>query len=117
MKQLSHLGGCVGFWLWAFIGAAAVFGFVSFIGWLFWIPAGVLIFLTQRRAEWKDGPVVLGMITGAGFPLLVVAALNWNNWHARTPDNQFPNPYGWGGVGLALAITGIAAYAFNRRSG
>jgi hypothetical protein len=113
MKQLSHLEGCTGFWLWALVGAVGVAGLDAFPLLFLAIALGYFV---HRRKEWRDGPVLLGMIAGAGVPLLLVAAINWDKWHHRTPDNGYPNPYGWGGVGIALMLAGIAAYALNRRS-
>jgi hypothetical protein len=115
MKQLSHAAGCVGFWLWAFVGAAATFAFVSVVGWLLLLPAAGVIYLLSRRSGWDDGPVRLGMITGAGVPLLLVAALNWNDWHHRFQGDNTPNPYDWGGVGLCLLVGGVVAYGIKAR--
>lgn len=115
MKRLSHFTGCVGFWLWALVGAAGAFGFISFIGWFVLVPAIGVAYFVQRRAEWKDGPVLLGMITGAGAPLLLVAGLHWNDWHHRLAGDGTPNPYDWGAVGLCLVIAGIVAFAVEGR--
>ena len=111
---MSHLRGCVGFWLWALVGAGGAFGAIS-LGPLAWIPVGALAFLLLRRSEWKKGPVLLGMLAGAGVPLLLVAGLQWDAWHHRIAGDNTPNPYGWGGVGLALLLSGIAAYAVRTR--
>ena len=115
MKQVSHLTGCVGFWLWAVVGAVVAFGVISFLGWFILVPAVALAYVVQRRAQWKDGPVLLGLITGAGVPLLLVAALQWHDWHQRVAGDNTPNPYDWGSVGIALVIAGIVAYAIARR--
>jgi MYXO-CTERM domain-containing protein len=109
------LRGWVGFSLWALVGAGVVVAFISFVGWLFLVPVAVVVLLVQRRSEWKDGSVLLGLITGAGLPLLLVAALNWNAWQDRTVGDATPNPYDWGAVGVFLAGAGIAAYALHRR--
>jgi hypothetical protein len=51
-------------------------------------------------------------------PLLVVAGLNWSDWHHRTVGDDTPNPFYWGGVGLLLLVVGTFAYAaLVRRSG
>ena len=110
----SHLGGCVGFWLWALAGAGLVFGFIS-LGVLLLIPAVVFAVLLARLSPWKDGPVMLGMVAGAGVPLLVVAGLQWDSWPNRLPGDNTPNPYYWGGVGLGLLAAGVAAFAVSRR--
>jgi hypothetical protein len=116
-RPSSHLGGCVGFWLWALFGAALVFGMISFIIFLL-LPAIVIAVLLVRVSPWKDGPVTLGAVAGAGVPLLVVAGLQWNSWHDRVAGDNTPNPYYWGGVGLCLLLAGIAAFAVRtRRSG
>jgi hypothetical protein len=110
----SHLGGCVGFWLWALVGAGLVFGFISFIV-FFLVPAIVFTVLLVRLSPWKDGPVTLGAVSGAGLMLLVVAGLNWTGWHHRTVGDNTPNPYYWGGLGLCLLVAGIVAYAVRGR--
>jgi hypothetical protein len=109
------LRGWIGFSLWALVGAGVVVAFISFVGWLFLVPVAVVVVLVQRRSEWKDGSVLLGLITGAGLPLLLVAALNWDGWHERTVGDGTPNPYDWGAVGAFLVAAGIAAYALRRR--
>ena len=111
----SRLGGWVGFWLWALVGAGIVVAFISFVAWLFLVSVAVVVVLMQRRREWKDGSVLLGLISGAGLPLLLVAALNWNAWQDRTIGDGTPNPYDWGAVGVFLAGAGVAAYALRRR--
>jgi len=114
-RPSSHLVGCVGFWAWALVGATLAFGFISFVGWLVVLPAAGVAYLLTRRSEWKEGAVLLGLVAGAGLPLLLVAALQWNAWHHRTLGDNTPNPYEWGGVGFCLVIAGIAAYAVRRR--
>jgi hypothetical protein len=111
---LFHLVGCVGFWLWALVGVGLVFGFLE-LGFLVLVPVVGIAYLLQRWSEWRDGPVLLGLITGAGLPLLLVAALHWHSWQDRIPGDNTPNPYHWGGVGLCLVIAGIVAYAVRRR--
>src|ERR1041385_6663358 len=106
----SHFGGCVGFLLWALVGGGLVLGFLS-LGVLVLVPVLGLGYLLRRRSDWRSGPVLLGLITGAGLPLLLVAALNWSSWHHRVRGDNTPNPYDWGGVGLGLAMAGIAAYS------
>ncbi|HEY3577227.1 MAG TPA: hypothetical protein VGK68_04410 [Gaiellaceae bacterium] len=113
-RTSSHLGGCVGFWLWALVGAGMVFGMISFIV-FFLIPPIVLVVWLMRRSRWTDGPVLTGIIAGAGVPLLVVAGLQWNAWHDRVVGDDTPNPFYWGGVGLFLFAAGIAAYEVARR--
>src|SRR5258708_5457434 len=88
----SHLGGCVGFWLWAFVGAAVAFAFISVVGWLLLLPAVGVGYLLSRRRQWKEGPVLHGLVTGAGLPLLLVAALQWDSWRHRLPGDNTPNP-------------------------
>ena len=114
-QRPSHAFGCVGFWLWAFVGAATVFAFISFIGWLFLVPAAIVVFRLSRRSRWNEGPVMLGLVAGAGVPLLLVAGLQWTDWHHRVAGDNTPNPYYWGGVGLCLLVAGIAAYAVRSR--
>jgi uncharacterized membrane protein YidH (DUF202 family) len=112
-SQFSHLGGCVGFWLWALVGAALVLGFIS-LGILVLVPAIVLAVFLGRRSRNGDGRVLLGIVAGAGLPLLLVAALNWSDWHHRTIGDATPNPFYWGAVGICLLVAGIAAYETRR---
>jgi hypothetical protein len=111
-RPLSHLGGCVGFWLWALVGAGLVFGAISFII-FFLIPPILLAVLLGTRSRWNDGPVMLGMVAGAGVPLLVVAGLQWNAWGDRTVGDNTPNPLYWGAGGICLLLAGIALYAIH----
>jgi hypothetical protein len=113
-RPSSHLGNCTGFWLWALVGAGTVFGMISFIV-FFLIPPIVLAVILVRRSRWNDGPVVVGIVSGAGVTLLVVAGLNWSAWHDRVLGDNTPNPYYWGGVGLCLFVAGIAAFEVSRR--
>ena len=113
-RPSSHLGDCVGFWLWALVGAGLVFGLISFIV-FFLIPPVVLAVLLARRSRWREGPVMVGMLAGAGLPLLLVAVLNWSDWHDRTIGDATPNPFYWGGVGICLLAAGIAVYEVLRR--
>ena len=117
VRPSSHLGDCVGFWLWALVGAGLAFGMVSFIGFIVLVPAAVAAILLARLSPWKAGPVMVGLLAGAGLPLLVVAGLQWNSWHNRVAGDNTPNPYYWGGVGLCLLLAGIAAFAIRIRRG
>jgi hypothetical protein len=110
----SHVTGCTGFWLWALVGAGLVFGLISFVI-LFLIPPVVLVVLLTRRSRWTEGRYLLGIVAGAGLPLVVVAALNWSEWHHRTIGDSTPNPYYWGAVGICLLVAGIAAYEIRSR--
>jgi len=111
----SHILGCLGFWLWVLVGAATVFAFISFIGWLFLVPAAIVGYRLTRRSRWNEGPVMLGLVAGAGLPLLLVAGLQWDSWHHRVTGDNTPNPYYWGGVGICLVVAGMAAFALARR--
>ena len=113
-RPSSHLAGCAGFWLWALVGAGLVFGAISFIV-FFLIPPVVLAVLLARRSRWSDGPSLVGLVAGAGLPLLLVAGIQWNAWHDRTVGDGTPNPFYWGVVGLLLLIGGTLAYAVLRR--
>lgn len=110
----SHVAGWAGFWAWALVGAALVLGFVS-LGILLLLPAVVSAVLLARFSRWGEAPVLPGMVSGAGLPLLAVAALNWHDWHHRIAGDGTPNPYYWGGVGLLLLGAGVVAYAVIRR--
>ena len=115
IRPSSHLGDCVGFWLWALVGAGLVLGLISFVV-FFLIPPVILAVVLLRRSRWSGGPVLLGVAAGAGLMLLVVAGLNWSDWHNRTVGDGVPNPFYWGGVGLFLLGAGIAAFEIRRRS-
>jgi hypothetical protein len=114
-RRPSHLSGCAGFWLWALVGAGVGLAFISFVGWFFLVPAAVVAYRLARRSRWSDGPVLFGLVAGVGLPLLLVAALNWSDWHHRTIGDGIPNPYDWGGVGLCLLVAGAVAFAVLRR--
>jgi hypothetical protein len=112
---VSHLGGCLGFWLWGLVGMGVTLGVISF----FWfaIPPALLVgYLISRRPRWNDGPVLFGLVAGAGLCFLLVAAINWNGWPHRTPGNEYPNPYLWGGAGLGLVLAAVIAYAVRSRA-
>ena len=115
-RSSSHLNGCFGFWLWAIVGAGLVFGMISFVI-FFLIPPVVLAVLLVRRSRWSDGPSLVGMVAGAGLPLLVVAGIQWSSWHHRTVGDNTPNPFYWGAVGLLLLVVGTVAYAALGRHG
>ena len=91
-----------------------VLGAISFIV-FFLIPPVLLAVLLARRSRWNDGPSLVGLVAGAGLPLLVVAAIQWNAWQDRTVGDGTPNPFYWGGVGLCLLVAGTVAYAVLRR--
>ena len=111
-----RLGGWLGFWLWALVGAGIVFGFLSFLVFVL-IPAIVVAIVLARSSRWNDGPSLVGIAAGAGLPLLVVAAVNWSDWEHRTIGDGTPNPYYWGGIGLCLLAASVAESALLRRRG
>ena len=110
----SHLDGWSGFWLWALVGAGLVLAFVS-LGLLLLIPAVVLAVALARFSSWNQGTILLGMVSGAGLPLLAVAALQWHDWQHRVVGDGTPNPYYWGGMGLFLLAGGVVGYGVLRR--
>ena len=113
-RPSSRLGGWLGFWLWALVGAGIVFGFLSFLVFVL-IPAIVVAIVLARRSRWNDGSSLLGLVAGVGLPLLFVAAVNWSDWNHRTIGDGTPDPYYWGAVGLSLLAAGVAASALLRR--
>jgi hypothetical protein len=107
----------VGFWLWALVGAAIAFGFLSFLV-VALLPALVAPILLARRSRWNDASSLVGLAAGVGLLLLLVAGLNWSEWNHRTIGDGTPNPYEWGGVGLCLVMAGVlGSYALRRRLG
>jgi hypothetical protein len=110
----SHLMGWTGFCLWALVGAGLVLGLISFLI-AFLIPPVVLAVILARWSRWAGGQFLLGIVAGAGLPLLAVAALNRSDWHHRTIGDATPNPYYWGAVGICLLVAGIAAYEVRSR--
>ena len=110
----SHLISWTGFCLWALVGAGLVLGLISFVI-FFFVPPLVLAVVLARWSRWTDGPYLLGIVTGAGLPLVAVAALNWSDWHHRTIGDATPNPYYWGAVGVCLLVAGVAAYESRSR--
>ena len=103
--------------MWALVGAAVLLAAISFVGWFFLVPAAVIaVVVVPRRSEWKNGPALLGVIAGAGLPLLLVAALQWHAWHHRVAGDNTPNPFYWGGVGLCLLVAGAVAFALRSRN-
>jgi uncharacterized membrane protein YidH (DUF202 family) len=113
-RRQSHLGGCARFWLWALAGAGLVLGFVS-LGLLLLLPAVVFIVVLARRTRSGDSQALLGLVSGAGLPLLLVAGINWNDWQHRVVGDGTPNPYYWGGLGLCLLVAGVVAYGLLMR--
>lgn len=115
----AHLTGCGWFWAWALIGAAGALAFVSFIGFLFLIPAAGVVFLLARR-----GPIrgAWGALTGAGALLLFIAYLNrqgpgetcYTTATGGGCDGHL-NPIPWLVVGLICVVGGIAAHARQNR--
>ncbi len=110
VRSRPRLAGWAGFWLWALVGAAVVFGFVS-LTLLLLIPAVVFAVVVARLSTWNQRTVVLGIVSGVGLPLLVVAALNWSDWQHRVVGDGTPNPFYWGGVGLLLLAAGAGSYS------
>jgi uncharacterized SAM-binding protein YcdF (DUF218 family) len=113
-RPSSHLRGCVGFWLWVLVGAGLVLGLIS-LGILLLVPAIVLAVVLARWWRGGNDRIMVGLVAGAGLPLLLVAGLNWTDWHHRIVGDGTPNPFYWGGVGLCLLAAGIVAYAVRSR--
>ena len=114
IQPRSRLAGWAGFWLWALVGAALVLGFISF-GVVLLLLAVVSAVVLARRSRWGEGQVLLGLVAGAGLPLLAVAVIQWDSWQHRVVGDGTPNPYYWGGVGLFVLVAGVVAYAVLRR--
>jgi hypothetical protein len=101
--------------VWAVVGGGLAFGFVSFLGPIVTLPAALAAVLLFRKSRWSEWPAQLGLIAGAGLPLLVVAGLQWSAWHHRIAGDNTPNPFYWGGVGLCFLLAGVVAFAFAAR--
>ena len=109
-----HRLDCTSFWAWAVVGCVFAFGMLVF-GPLVLAPLAVLAALRARRAA-------LGLLTGAGVPLLWVAYLNRSGpgttcWaHGGSSGcGEHLNPLPWLVIGLLLVAGGIAAFSRARR--
>ena len=79
---------------------ASAFGLISFIG-LLLIPPVVVGYPAGALGGGTKARSMLGLVAGAGLPLLLVAGLQWNSWHHRIVGDNTPNPYDWGGSASA----------------
>jgi hypothetical protein len=92
---------------WALTGALFAFAVVSALSiGLFVLPFALVAFwmLGRRGAA---GAEMLGAVSGAGAPCLLVAAV--------AAGSEAPDGRPWLAAGLLLVATGIAAYAMVRR--
>jgi hypothetical protein len=115
MARAQHAPRCLWFWAWAAVGALATASLDPGLGPLAAIPALVLGVLVACGGERSRGSA-LGLITGAGLPLLLVAYIQRQGpgttcWHTATAAgcNQHLNPLPWLIVGLVLVLAGLIA--------
>jgi hypothetical protein len=94
------------FGVWALEGALLAFSLLgaASIG-LFVMPVAVLVLVVLARAR-AAGPQMLGALSGAGVPALVVAGLQ------QGPGDLDARP--WLIVGLILVAAGVAGYVAVR---
>jgi hypothetical protein len=99
-QRVDHLVGCGWFWLWAVIGFGTALAMISLgpllLGPVVLIGAGMALDSHARRSAF-------GLLTGAGALCLLVA------WVQRSGLDLDPRP--WLGIGVVLAIGGIAGHA------
>ena len=98
--RLNHLVGCAWFWVWALVGFGLALGAVS-LGGLLLLPLGlVALWMSSSETVRRSA---FGLLTGAGGLCLPVASLQQGG------DNLDARP--WLGIGLLLALTGLAGHA------
>jgi hypothetical protein len=113
-----------GFIVWAFVGAAFVFGSLSFI--LPFLIVGilaVLVALAFARRNPSFSRAWSGVGTGSGAVLLFVAWVQrrgpgWVCWHTATASgcDQYSNPWPWFLVGLMFVVLSLIAFFRRVRS-
>jgi hypothetical protein len=115
----SHLLGCGWFWAWALVGAIASLGLLS-LGVLALLPAAGLAAVLLRRGPSETH--AYGLLTGAGFFLLVVAYLQRQGpgttcWKRATASgcDQHLDPRPWLVAGVILVLAGVIAQARSSR--
>jgi hypothetical protein len=109
-----HRFECTSFWAWAVAGCVFAFGLLV-LGFLVLLPLAILIAL-------RPGKAALGLLTGAGLPLLWVAFLNragpgttcWAHGSSSGCGENL-NPLPWLVLGLVLVAGGIAAFSRAQR--
>ena len=114
-KRLSW----VWFGAWSAVGAAIALGLVS-LGPLALVPGTALAVVMLSRPGSRHG--ALGVLSGAGVLLLVVAWINRDGpattcWHTATSGgcDQHLDPIPWLVVGLMLLLAGIAGQLARAR--
>jgi hypothetical protein len=109
------------FWLWVLVGAGLAFGFLSFIGFVTFIPALILGVFMWRRPRLRHS--AYGVIAGVGVPLIAIAYINREG--PGTVCHTFPNglecavglpdPRKFLAAGLIFFLAGLVAQAWRRR--
>ena len=107
------------FAVWALAGVALAFAgivFQPFVAVVALVAVGALAW----RGVWP--PSTLGLISGAGIMLLIVAYIQRKGpgtvyWHTATARgaDQYLDPRPWLAGGIVLVVGGVAAFAFLRR--
>jgi hypothetical protein len=104
--------------VWAFLGAAAAFGFLA-LGVLAAIPVALAVWLLTRRAELRRS--AFGVLSGIGAILLFVAYVQRRGpgtvcWQTATGSgcDEYLNPWPWLIAGVVLVAAGLIAHARRR---
>jgi hypothetical protein len=107
LKLTMQARGWLWFGAWALEGGLLAFSALSAasVG-LFVMPVALLVLVLLARAG-AAGPQILGALTGAGAPTLVVA------WLEEGPGGLDARP--WLAAGLVLVAAGLGGYLAARR--
>jgi hypothetical protein len=111
--RVSHSARCGWFWAWVAVGALGAIGLVS-LGPVALAPALTAGVLMARMPAAREA--VSGLLTGAGFPLLLVAYVQRDGpgttcFQTATSAgcDQHLNPLPWLVLGLVFVAAGFAA--------
>jgi hypothetical protein len=111
-----------GFWLWVPIGAGLAFGFLSFIGFVTFVPALILGVFMWRRPRLRRS--AYGIIAGVGVPLIAIAYINREGpgtvCHTidrtmGTKCEELADPRKWLAAGILFVAAGLVAQAWRSR--
>jgi hypothetical protein len=109
--------GLTAFGIWLLLGGGFAFGFLAILSIGIFVLPVVLILAVLAGRRGVTGRGLLGLVSGAGLPLLYVAWLNRDGPGevCRRVANgvectQQSSPWPWLGVGLALVAAGAALF-------